>query len=97
MDGELCSTPSEIEQYYARQLFGPYKGLAVRDVEMSAPRGGTADVAIMNMSWKVEGFKTPKGKPLDPVRVRASFTLRKGDDGWRYVAARFMAPFTPPQ
>ena len=43
------------------------------------------NVAIINGTWMVHGLKP------EPVRVRSTMILRRDPEGWRYVAARFMA------
>ena len=44
-----------------------------------------ADVALMNGTWLVHNIRR------EPVRVRSTLVMRRDPDGWRYVAARFMA------
>lgn len=93
LDGELCTGPSEIEGYYSRQLSGPYKDFTITDVALSTARAIATDVAVMNASWQVHGFRSKTGGQL-PVRVRASFLMRREGTNWRFIAARFMVPFT---
>ena len=59
--------------------------LKMTDVAFDLPRSISKDVAIINGSWMVHGLKP------EPVRVRSTMILRRDPEGWRYVAARFMA------
>jgi uncharacterized protein (TIGR02246 family) len=100
MDGELCSNPTQIQQYYERQLKGPYKNLTVQEMEIDPIRGVGSDAALVNLTWLLEGFVGADGQPCAPVRVRATLLLSqmhsKGPGEWGISAARFMVPFTPP-
>ena len=85
IDGTLLRGRKEIEDYYHVQFSGKYANLQMSEVTFDLPRSITTDVAIINGSWMVHGLKR------DPVRVRSTMILRKDPEGWRYVAARFMA------
>lgn len=96
MDGELCSSPGQIAEYYERQLKGPYQDLTVRDMEVGPAGGVGNDVALVNITWRLEGFRNTGGDPHEPVRVRATLMLSRNGGEWQIAAARFMVPFAPP-
>jgi hypothetical protein len=54
-------------------------------VEFDPPRAITRDVALINGMWTVHNLGP------EPVPVRSTLIVRRDADGWRYVAARFMA------
>jgi len=89
IDGELLTSPVEIQRYYERQLSGPYKDYTISDVELGAMRALTPDITIQNGTWLLHGVK---GRAR-PVRVRGTFLCRRDPIGWRYVALRLMVPF----
>ena len=41
---------------------------------------------------QLSGFRTATGDPM-PVKVRATFIMRRLGSEWRYVAVRLMVPF----
>ena len=85
IDGTVMHGRQEIAEYYATQLSGKYANLKMSEVAFDLPRSITDDVAIINGSWMVHGLKP------EAVRVRSTMILRRDPEGWRYVAARFMA------
>ena len=85
LDGTVLKGRAEIREYYAHNLSGKYADLQITGVEFDAPRAVTADVAMMNGTWIVHNLQR------DPVRVRSTLVMRRDHDGWRYIAARFMA------
>jgi uncharacterized protein (TIGR02246 family) len=85
IDGSLLRGRQEIADYYKVQLSGKYAKLKMSDVAFELPRAISDTVAIINGSWMVHGLKP------EAVRVRSTMILRRDPEGWRYVAARFMA------
>ena len=85
IDGTVLHGRQEIADYYHVQLSGKYANLKMSDVSFDLPRAISKDVAIINGSWMVHGLKP------DAIRVRSTMILRRDRQGWRYVAARFMA------
>jgi len=85
IDGTMLHGRQEIADYYNVQLSGKYAKLKMSDVSFDLPRSISKDVAIINGSWMVHGLKP------EAVRVRSTMILRRDAEGWRYVAARFMA------
>jgi len=85
IDGAVLKGRQEIADYYNVQLSGKYANLKMSEVAFELPRAISRDVAIINGSWMVHGLRS------DPVRVRSTMILRRDPEGWRYVAARFMA------
>lgn len=85
IDGTLLRGRQEIAEYYKVQLSGKYANLKMSDVSFDLPRAISADVAIINGTWMVHGLKP------GAVRVRSTMIVRRDAEGWRYVAARFMA------
>jgi len=85
IDGTLLRGRQEIAEYYKIQLSGKYANLKMSEVSFDLPRAISDDVAIINGSWMVHGLKPAA------VRVRSTMILRRDPEGWRYVAARFMA------
>jgi uncharacterized protein (TIGR02246 family) len=84
IDGTILHGRQEIADYYNVQAH-TYAKLQMTEVAFDLPRSISDDVAIINGSWMVHGLKP------EPVRVRSTMILRRDPDGWRYVAARFMA------
>ena len=84
IDGTIFRGRKEIAEYYNAQA-RKYATLKMTDVAFDLPRSISKDVAIINGSWMVHGLKP------EPVRVRSTMILRRDPEGWRYVAARFMA------
>ena len=91
LDGTVLTGRSEIRAYYDDNLSGKYANAQITDVEFDAPRAISGDVAMINGTWIVHHIRP------QPVRVRSTLVVRRDPDGWRYVAARFMAalPDTP--
>lgn len=86
IDGTVLHGREEIAEYYNAQLSGrKYANLKMTDVAFDLPRCISNDVAIINGAWIVHGLKP------EAVRVRSTMILRRDPEGWRYVAARFMA------
>jgi uncharacterized protein (TIGR02246 family) len=85
LDGTVLKGRAEIREYYAHHLSGKYADLQITGVEFDAPRAISADVALMNGTWLVHNIQR------EPVRVRSTLVMRRDPEGWRYVAARFMA------
>ena len=85
IDGTLLHGRKEIAEYYQVQFSGKYANLKMSEVKFDLPRSISRDVAIINGSWMVHGLKP------DAIRVRSTMILRRDPEGWRYVAARFMA------
>jgi uncharacterized protein (TIGR02246 family) len=85
LDGTLLKGRSEIREYYDHNLSGRYAGLQITGVEFDPPRAITRDVALINGMWTVHNLGP------EPVPVRSTLIVRRDADGWRYVAARFMA------
>jgi len=85
IDGTLLHGRKEIAVYYHLQFSGKYANLQMTDIAFDLPRSISKDVAIINGSWMVHGLKP------EAIRVRSTMILRKDPEGWRYVAARFMA------
>jgi uncharacterized protein (TIGR02246 family) len=85
IDGTVLHGRQEIAEYYSTQLSGKYQNLKMSEVTFDLPRSISTDVAIINGSWFVHGLKP------EAVRVRSTMILRRDPEGWRYVAARFMA------
>jgi len=85
IDGTVLHGREEIAEYYNVQLSGKYANLKMTDVAFDLPRSISDDVAIINGAWIVHGLKP------EAVRVRSTMILRRDAEGWRYVAARFMA------
>lgn len=92
IDGAVLTGPAEVRQYYEEHLSGKYKNLTMSDLDVSPPRALGPDVALMDASWQLSGFRTPNGEAM-PVQVRATFIMRKVGSEWRYVAMRLMVPF----
>lgn len=85
IDGTVLHGRQEIADYYNAQVSGQYANLKMSEVAFDLPRSISDDVAIINGSWIVHGLKP------EAVRVRSTMILRRDPEGWRYVAARFMA------
>jgi uncharacterized protein (TIGR02246 family) len=85
LDGTLLRGRAEIKAYYDEQLLGKYAKLAITEVVFEPPRAVTSDVALINGTWVVHNIRP------QPVRVRSTLIVRRDPQGWRYVAARFMA------
>jgi uncharacterized protein (TIGR02246 family) len=84
IDGTILHGRQEIADYYNVQAH-EYAKLKMTEVAFDLPRSISDDVAIINGSWMIHGLKP------EPVRVRSTMILRRDPEGWRYVAARFMA------
>ena len=85
LDGTLLKGRAEIRQYYDHNLSGKYSAVQITGVEFDPPRAITGDVAMINGMWTVHNIRP------EPVPVRSTLVVRRDPDGWRYVAARFMA------
>ena len=92
IDGEVLTGPQDIEAYYEQHLSGKYKDLTMSDFELAPARALGQDIALMDGSWQLTGFRTATGDPM-PVKVRATFIMRKVGSEWLYVAVRLMVPF----
>ena len=90
LDGTLLKGRAEIREYYEHNLSGKYADLQITGVEFDPPRPISGDVALINGSWIIHNIGPA------PVRVRSTLVMRRDPDGWRYVAARFMAALGPP-
>lgn len=85
LDGSVLKGRAEIRAYYDENLSGRYANLRITDVEFDAPRAISGDVVMINGTWIVHDIRPA------PVRVRSTLVVRRDPEGWRYVAARFMA------
>jgi len=85
IDGTVLHGRAAISDYYNIELHRKYANVQMTDVSFDPPRRLSGDVAILNGTWMVHGMRP------EPVRVRSTMIVRRDDDGWHYVATRYMA------
>lgn len=92
-DGTLLRSPAEIRQYYEKELSGKYAGATMSDFAVDPVRALADDVALWNASWRLNGL-SDAADGTTSVMVRGTFIVRREQDDWRFVAVRFMVPFS---
>lgn len=85
LDGTVLKGRNQIRDYYEQNWSGKYANLAISDAHFEPPWPITSDVVLINGRWLVHNISD------DPIPVRSTLIVRRDADGWRYVAARFMA------
>jgi uncharacterized protein (TIGR02246 family) len=90
IEGELVTGPAAIEEYYVDRFSKLPSTARISDSKIAPARIVAGSVALVNGTWSVLGVGP------DPIEVVATFVVRRDQGTWRYVAARFIKPFTVP-
>lgn len=89
VDGSHVVGPAAITAAYEGAFTAKYVDVSLRDMELGAPRAVAPGVALVNSTWTVHGLGA------EPFRVHSTFLVRKDEQRWRYVAARFAPALQP--
>jgi uncharacterized protein (TIGR02246 family) len=85
IDGTVLTGRKAIADYYEVELHKKYANVKMTDVSFEPPRPIATGVAMINGTWMMHGLKA------EPIHVRSTMIVRRGPEGWRYVATRYMA------
>lgn len=92
-DGQVAAGRGEIEQLFAKQLGGVYKGTKLK-LTLDNMRFLSPEIAIANGSFQLTGVQGPNG-PLPPLKGLHTDVWTIEDGQWKVAASRISLPARP--
>jgi len=85
-----------VQEAYAQNFSGPFQGTTI-DLETTSVRFLEPDVAVVDGTYQISGFKGPEGEDLGSATGQWTAVDVKTDAGWRIGCSRPMVPVPMPE
>ncbi len=93
--GRAAKGRAEVQRLFAEEHATFMKGTTL-SVTVNGERPLAPDLAVIDCEALLRGVTSPDGRSVPPFKHLIFAVVKKGDAGWRFVAARLVVPVPPP-